>query len=236
VISIQEGGGWATSVHGYGGVRQVDSLKTALGSTYSLSDTEIPPTQHGYARTGNYIIYNNSSYRAIGTAGHWFLDSYSTAAYQMLQNKATGATFLVVSPHARVGSGASYDRQRESETQTLVSLARAEAGGHRIIYGGDFNSYLSRAHTYDGPGRAMRAAHIADGLQCAQSLANQTYNSANQYKRIPPRDSNSIDHVFAEPGVAINTWSELLNVSNGRLVGVIPSDHNPVVSKVSVPF
>ena len=236
VISIQEGGGWATSVHGYGGVRQVDSLKTALGSTYSLAYTEIPPTQHGYTRTGNYIIFKNSSYRAVGTAGHWFLDSYSTAAYQMLQNRSTGATFLVVSPHARVGAGASFDRQRENETQTLVSLARAKAGGKRIIYAGDFNSYLSRTHRYDGPGRAMRAAHIADGLQSAQSLVNHGFNSANQYKRTPPRDSNSIDHVFAEPGVAIRTWSELLNVSGGRLVGVIPSDHNAVVSKVTVPF
>jgi hypothetical protein len=236
VISIQEGGGWATSVHGYGGVRQVDSLKTALGSPYSLAYTEIPPTQHGYTRTGNYIIYKNSSYRAVGTAGHWFLDSYSTAAYQMLQNRSTGATFLVVSPHARVGSGASFDRQRENETQTLISLARAKAGGKRIIYAGDFNSYLSRTHRYDGPGRAMRAAHVADGLQSAQALSNHRFNSANQYKRYPPKDSNSIDHVFAEPGVAIRTWSELLNVSGGRLVGVIPSDHNPVVSKVTVPF
>ena len=33
---------------------RIDSLKTALGSTYSLADTEIPPTQHGYTRTGNF--------------------------------------------------------------------------------------------------------------------------------------------------------------------------------------
>jgi hypothetical protein len=237
VISIQEGGGWVTATQGFGGSRQVDSLATDLAPHgYTLADTEIPPSQHNYFRTGNYIIYRNTSYQAVGAGGHWFLDGTISAAYQMLQNKSTGATFLFVAPHTQVGSGASYDKKRESQTQTLVTQARAAAGGHRIIYAGDFNSYLSRSHQYDGPGRVMHAAHIADGLLVAPSLTNQQFNSANQYLRTPPQDSNSIDHVFAEPGVGLRTWSELLNVSNGRLVGTIPSDHNPVVSVVTVPY
>jgi hypothetical protein len=236
LISIEEGGGWVTSVHGYGGARQVDSLTTALGSSYSLAYTEIPPTQHLYTRTGNYILFRNTSYAPVGAGGHWFLDGTTTAAYQMLRNTATGATFLFVAPHTMVGRGASFDSRRENETRTLLRLARAQAGGRRVIYAGDFNSYLSPTHQYDGPGRAMRAAHVGDGLLAAPSLVNQKYNSANQYRRTPPQDSNSIDHVFAEPGVAFRTWSELLNVSHGHLVGVIPSDHNPVVSAVTVPF
>ena len=236
VISIQEGGGWVTSVQGYGGARQVDSLTAALGSSYSLAYTETPPSQHGYTRTGNYILFRNSSYATVGAGGHWFLDSSTTAAYQMLQNTATGAMFLFVAPHLMVGRGASYDSQRENEARTLVQLARAQAGGRLVIYAGDFNSYLSARHQYDGPGRAMRAAHVADGLLVAQSVTNQKFNSANQYRRTPPQDSVSIDHIFADPGVALLTWAELLNESHGRLVGVIPSDHNPVVSAVTVPF
>jgi endonuclease/exonuclease/phosphatase family metal-dependent hydrolase len=236
VLSVQEGGGWVTPVQGFGGARQVDSLAVALAPDYSLADTEIPPSQHGYTRTGNYILFRNTSYRAVGAGGHWFLDNTNTAAYQMLQNTATGATFLFVAPHMIVGPGASYDLARENETRTLVQLARAQAGGQRIIYAGDFNSYLSATHQYDGPGRAMRAAGVADGLLAAQSRANQNFNSANQYLRTPPQDSVSIDHIFAEPGVAFRTWSELLNLSQGQLVGVIPSDHNPVVSAVTVPY
>jgi hypothetical protein len=236
VLSIQEGGGWVTSLHGFGGMRQVDSLTAALGSGYTLADTEIPPTQHHYTRTGNYIIFRNSAYRPIGAGGHWFLSGTSTAAFQMLQSTATGATFLFVAPHTTVGRGASFDLQRESETQNVVRHARAQAGGRPIIYAGDFNSYLSPTHQNDGPGRAMRAAHVADGLLVAQTLVNQKFNSANQYLRTPPQDSDSIDHVFAEPGVGLRSWSELLNVSHGHLVGVIPSDHNPVVASVTVPF
>ena len=236
VISIQEGGGWVTSVQGFGGVRQVDSLTAALGPSYSLAATEIPPSQHHYTRTGNYIVFRNSAYRTVGAGGHWFISSTTTAAYQMLENKATGATFLFVAPHTMVGRGASFDRERETETSALLRLARAQAGGRRVIYAGDFNSYLSPTHQYDGPGRAMRAAHVADGLLVAQTLVNQKFNSANQYLRTPPQDSNSIDHVFGEPGVGLRTWSELLNVSHGHLVGVIPSDHNPVVAAVTVPY
>lgn len=236
VIGIQEGGGWVTSVQGFGGVRQVDSLTAALGPDYSLAYTETLPSQHGYFRTGNYILFRNSSYAAVGAGGHWFLDSSTTAAYQMLQNTSTGAMFLFVAPHLMVGTGASYDLMRENETRTLVQLARAQAGGRRIIYAGDFNSYLSAKHPDDGPGRAMRSAGVVDGLLAAQSRANQKFNSANQYLRTPPQDSVSIDHIFAEPGVSFSTWSELLNLSQGQLVGVIPSDHNPVVSAVTVPY
>jgi endonuclease/exonuclease/phosphatase family metal-dependent hydrolase len=236
VIAIQEGGGWVTSVHGFGGVRQVDSIESALGSTYSLAATENPPTQHPFRRSGNYIIFRNSSYRAVGVPGRWFLDSRTTAAYQMLQNKTTGATFLFVAPHALVGKGAAFDRARASETTAMVRLARAKAQGHRVIYAGDFNSYLSADHPNDGPGKVMRQAHISDGLLVAQSLTHAKYDSANQYLRKPPRYSLSIDHIFAEPGVAFLSWSELLNVSHHRLVGVIPSDHNPVVSRVSVAY
>jgi endonuclease/exonuclease/phosphatase family metal-dependent hydrolase len=236
VISIQEGGGWVTSVQGFGGTRQVDTLAAALAPDYSLASTEIPPSEHGYFRTGNYILFRNSSYVAVGAGGHWFLDNSTTAAYQMLQNTATGAVFLFVAPHLMVGQGASYDLARENETRTLVQLAQAQAAGQRIIYAGDFNSYLSRTHQHDGPGLVMRTAGAADGLLTAPSLANQTFNSANQYLRTPPQDSASIDHIFAEPGVSFRSWTELLNVSDGQLVGVIPSDHNPVVSAVTVPY
>jgi hypothetical protein len=236
VISIQEGGGWVTSVQGFGGVRQIDTLAAALAPDYSLAYTEIPPSQHGYSRTGNYILFRNSSYAAVGAGGHWSLDNPTTAAYQMLQNTATGAVFMFVAPHLIVGSGASYDQLRENETRTLVQLARGQAGGQRIIYAGDFNSYLSHSHRYDGPGQVMRDAGVADGLLVARSLANQKFNSANQYLRTPRQNSVSVDHIFAEPGVSFSTWSQLLNLSDGQMVGVIPSDHNPVVSAVTVPY
>ncbi len=238
VISIQEGGGWVGRVQGYGGKRQVDTLTAALGSSWSLASTETPPTQHGYQRTGNYIIYNDHIYRAVGAGGHWFIGT-PAAAYQVLQNRVTGAKFLFVAAHLLVGAGLSYDKVRESEARSLISQATAyaAAAGHLpIVYAGDFNSYLSPTHQYDGPGRAMRAAHVADALQAATALVNRQYNSANQYLRRPPRGFNSIDHVFAGPGVGVRTWKLLINLSKGRLVGVIPSDHNPIVSDLTIPY
>ncbi|MGI8882508.1 MAG: endonuclease/exonuclease/phosphatase family protein [Jatrophihabitans sp.] len=238
VISIQEGGGWVGPVQGYGGKRQVDTLTAALGSSWSLAYTETPPTQHGYQRTGQYIIYNDHTYRAVGAGGHWFIGT-PAAAYQVLQNKVTGAKFLFVAAHILVGAGLPYDKVRETETRSLLSQATAYAStaGHLpIVYAGDFNSYLSPTHQYDGPGRAMRAAHVADALQAATALVNRDYNSANQYLRTPPRGYNSIDHVFASPGVGVRTWKLLINLTKGRLVGVIPSDHNPIVSDLTIPY
>jgi hypothetical protein len=58
----------------------------------------------------------------------------------------------------------------------------------------------------------------------------------NGYYRKPNRSGRVIDHVFGEPGVALQTWHQLLNVKHGKFVGTIPSDHNPVVVGLSFQY
>jgi hypothetical protein len=67
-------------------------------------------------------------------------------------------------------------------------------------------------------------------------LTNQRYNSANLYLRTPPAAGQSIDHIYAPAGVAVRSWQVVLTLVNGRFVGVIPSDHNPVVSDLIFPY
>ena len=42
--------------------------------------------------------------------------------------------------------------------------------------------------------------------------------------------------MFADSGVGVRAWQELLNIANGQLVGVIPSDHNPVVADLGIRY
>jgi hypothetical protein len=108
--------------------------------------------------------------------------------------------------------------------------------GLPIVYAGDTNSALESSHAIDGPRVVMRAHGIDDAFDVAQTRANAQYNSGNQYFPKPPASHVYIDTVFATAGVGVTSWRELLNLGGGRFVLPIPSDHNPVVASVDVPF
>jgi endonuclease/exonuclease/phosphatase family metal-dependent hydrolase len=235
VLAIQEGAAWVGRVRG---PRQVDSLRAALHGRYALAHTEVPPSQPHYLRTGVYILYKKSTYKAVGRGNHWALGGNRYAAYQELRSRATGARMLFVSTHLSVGSGGYWDGKRESETKRMIAAAtaRARRKGIPVVYAGDFNSDISKKHAFDGPGVAMRAASVANAFDVAQVRSKASYNSANGYQRRPPRAGDHIDDVFTAPGVTVRSWRLLLNLRHGRLVGVIPSDHNPLVTRIAFPF
>ena len=235
VVAIEEGAGWA---YGSKGPRQVDQVVSELGD-YSLADTEIPPTEPHYLRTGVYVLYKTSEYTAIGQGDHWDLGDTRWAAYQILQNNVTGATFLMVAAHLLVGQGAAYDKKREAETTNLLSLANAYAaanGNIPIVYAGDFNSDNARRRTFNAPAVVMQGADVSDAFNVAVHKSMTKYDSANGYMRKPPKFSERLDYVWAPQGVAVTSWTQLLNLNKGKVVGVIPSDHNPVVAGVQVPY
>lgn len=245
VVAVQEGNGWVGPVQGYGGVRQVDDLvtllKTSAGSGYALAATEVPPTQHGYLRTGRYILYRTAAYRAEGAGGHWSIGTDTAqrwAAYQVLVNRTTGARFVFVSVHLSYLAGTAGDTQRQTETRSLLQQATAygKAQHAPVVYAGDFNSHGGSNHTFDGPGLEFRAAHATDALEVARITVNGQYDSANQNLRTPPAFGRSIDHVYAPAGVALRTWSLGLELTDGKFAGVIPSDHNPLSVEAVVPW
>ena len=239
VLAVQEAAAWIGTVQGFGGTRQVDDLAAALGSTYALARTEIPPTEHGYQRTGDYLLVRSSTWTATDAAGHWDIGDGRWAAYAVLRSRTSSARVLVISTHLAAGAGATNDAIRRREATTLIRLATAQAAaaGHvPVVYAGDLNSDVNRNHAYDGPGLAMRAARIADAERVAVRLTNAQYNSANLYLRTPPAVDQSIDYVYAAPGVAVSSREVVLRLVDGRFAGVIPSDHNPVFARLDVPF
>jgi len=240
VIAVQEGAAWVGAPRG---ARQVDDLVAVLGGTYGLAVTEVPPNQPGYFRTSSYVLYRRSAYSPVGVGGHWKLGDMPEGgsrwgAYQVLRDRRSGASFLFVSTHLYGGAGLAGDRVRRTMTESLLSQSRAYAarhGGLPIVYAGDFNSH--EGHAMDGPTLAMNQARVADGLLVAQTRARAQYNSANQYFRKPPATGHSVDHIYASPGVALRGWGQFLPLSaDGTFVGVIPSDHNPVVVDLTYPY
>jgi exonuclease III len=70
----------------------------------------------------------------------------------------------------------------------------------------------------------------------AQTRTNAQYNTANGYQTTPMEDGYRLDYLFVTPGVAVTHWGQLLDLSHGQFVGPIPSDHNPVVADMLIPY
>jgi endonuclease/exonuclease/phosphatase family metal-dependent hydrolase len=239
VIGIQEANDW---IGDQPGTRQIDSLNSALrsiGVTYNIAATEISYPNSGWHRYGDYILYKPSVYRAYAAGGHWDIGDNRWAVYQPLQDIGTGAKFLFVCTHLLAGRGYSYDLTREHETQRLLDQASAKAAslGVPVIYAGDFNTnQLTKQHPLDGPNVVMRAAHINDARLIAQSHHYERYDSMNEYLRTPYAYFIHIDYLFAPPGVTTSSWGTALRLSDGKWVGTIPSDHDPVYATMIVRY
>jgi endonuclease/exonuclease/phosphatase family metal-dependent hydrolase len=233
VIGLQE----AATFVGGGMVRQADAIRNAL-SDYGLAQTEIPPGDPGWHRTANYILFNKATYAAVGTGGHWALGDSRWASYQLLKNRATNAKFLFVDAHLRVQPGQSSDVKRKHETETLLSDARGMASnlGVPVAYVGDFNSDQYLRHAFNGPLMVMDKAQIRDAYQVASKRTRGHYNTANHYLTRPPKTNAHIDYVFAPPGIGVRSWINEMRVAQGKFVGTIPSDHNALVSDLTIPY
>jgi endonuclease/exonuclease/phosphatase family metal-dependent hydrolase len=231
VIAIQEG---SSHVGSSTTERQVDSLRHAIGGTYRVAHTEIRAPQPHSFRTGDYIIYNHATLKVVGKGSHFGIGSDKFAAYDEFANRETGAKFLFVSTHLLVGLSHQDDLTREAETKTILSKAGGIAKRRHIpvIYAGNFNSPDPKV----GTGKAMKAAHAKDALAVAPKRTHAQYNSDNEYLRTPPHNGIDIDHIYAPAGVKVVSAGVVLNLHHGRFVGVIPSDHNPVVAGLRYPY
>lgn len=239
VIGVQEAYEWVGGVARPGG-RQVDSLCSALnygGGSWVVARTEVPYPQSGWARFGDYIIYNSAHYQAVGAAGHWAIGTSQSAVYQELRNRVTGATFLFVTTHLPSSGGYSNDMVRENETRTMLQLGNALAARDHlpVVYSGDYNSNPQQT-TVDGPGVTMRSALVADARLRAQFRTNELYDSFNNYSRTPYPYSFFLDYIWVSPGVSASSWGMGLSMSNGLMAGTIPSDHNPVHAYIRFPY
>jgi hypothetical protein len=179
----------------------------------------------------------------VGQGGHWdtghaSLGPQHWAAYQKFRVAGSGAQFVFVAFHLvqKNTDPAADDRARQEQATSMIQQAHSAFPNLPIVYGGDTNSALEPKHVIDSARVAGRAFDIDDSLDAAQSRHHSKYNSANGYNAKPPAFSDDIDAILTEPGVGVRSWNELLNLSHGKFVLPIPSDHNPIVVGVTIPY
>ena len=89
---------------------------------------------------------------------------------------------------------------------------------------------------YNAPSQFMRSKGYHDSFKLARRRSNARYNSANGYHRRPPAHGDRLDYIFVKPTIRVVSWQMLLNLSHGKYAGVIPSDHNPIVASLLIPY
>jgi hypothetical protein len=236
VIGIEEG---AYCIHKNPGApctRQVDEIANGLPG-YVLDDTSSPGND---IFTADDILYAPSVVTKVGNGGHFIIGPSGSleryAAYQIFTVNATGARFLFTVTHT-LASGT--DQVRGQETASLLKQGKAYAASHgvtNIVFSGDFNSYVGEYHVHDYSGTVMRNANMPDSIEEAARYSNAKYDSINAYYRTPKHGHGSSDHIYASRGIGVVRWGELLHLSGGQFVGVIPSDHNPIYADLELPY
>ena len=203
---------------------------------YSLARTETPPTEAGYMRTGNYILYRRSSVTPVGAGGHFQVKPTSVSsytAYQMFRT-TTGAELLFTSSHLFTGNGRSGDDIRMAQTQSLIPQSTAQAGVTRS------STPVTSTATIPLQPRLQRASESDGGRPRRgrpQRHRHAVQQPVQQRQPVPPlsgqgrlRHRLHVRHARCR-GPLVGPADE---VSGGKFVGTIPSDHNPVWAWIAV--
>ncbi len=232
LLMIQEGGVLIRR-----GVRQVDTIANALGNDYTVARTENPPGSGSWVSHGVYIVYRNTRLDAVGAGSTLDLAKGKSAAFQVLRDTTTQRVFLAVTAHLVAGGTAAADAQRRHEMSDVLAEAQrisAANGGVPIVFGGCLHEARTPHHPSDSPYGVLAAAGFADALTAARSRSGGNLNTFNNYQR-PIRKGVPTDRILVGPGVAVTRWAHLLHRHGNKLVGVVPSDHDPVAATVLLP-
>jgi endonuclease/exonuclease/phosphatase family metal-dependent hydrolase len=249
-----------------GSVRQTESLVNALrgngGAKYRLVRTT-PYGKPGVTEgtQGMRILYDTSRYslasKCPDTSSTGNNSSSCTfmlpirsgdkatdrrrAAYALLQDRATGKRFFVVSAHldARHSSNLTTERSLEalrgSQMKTVLAHVNALNSAHLpVVLAGDLNSWQNNKGGY-----AAHDALVAGGYYDTAAAATQVnvrYTTMNAFKRTIPSPGSSgwgarLDVIAVKGIKGAQRFENVMKVTDANR----PSDHNMIVADVRLP-
>jgi endonuclease/exonuclease/phosphatase family metal-dependent hydrolase len=229
-----------------GGPQYLDLLKR-IGSPYKL-------TEYGRKSSPDVRIIYNSQRVKLLRQGTIALPKGNSARYlnwAVLEQRSSGKKFLFANTHLEPKDGRKYWNTRNRQTSALISAVKKRAGNLPVIVVGDFASTkwddpsnkpydLMQAAGYKDPlGNAARSHGSTSGAFVEKRI-HTSFSSLNMYKRTgrnfaPDINGSNTDYIFVTP-MRVAEYEVVVKVdSAGRLVGVIPSDHNMLRATVYLP-
>ena len=179
-----------------------------------------------------YIFYRPALFEQLG-GGSFDIGDGRDTTWAEFRVRSTKRTFFYVDVHLDNGKGKSDDSRRAAEMDRMLGrMAQINAAGKPMIYAGDFNSGVHRDH--DSPGVKMRAAGFTNTELLAQDVENAQFNTGHTFSTTVPQSGAHIDHVWVSTEFEVESWKQLVRMTNGRYTTPVVSDHNAVSAVVAL--
>lgn len=179
-----------------------------------------------------YIFYRPALFENLD-GGSFDIGDGRDTTWASFRVKATKQTFYYVDVHLDNGKGKADDARRAGEMdRMLAQMARINPERKPMIYAGDFNSGVHRDH--DSPGVKMRAAGFVNTELLAQDVENAHINTGHTFSTAVPQSGAHIDHVWVSGEFAVESWQQLVRMTNGRYTTPVVSDHNAVSAVIAL--
>ncbi|MDR1833310.1 MAG: endonuclease/exonuclease/phosphatase family protein [Propionibacteriaceae bacterium] len=179
-------------------------------------------------------------------------------SWAKLSVAADGSTLWVFNTHGHPYDELACAKLRSQNVDKILKLMEAKNPGQaeRFVLVGDFNAYSDETRKVFRDHLAkLGKVGIVDSFDLAQSDDSDVENAdsaswmsakvaGKSRVRVIRRDGRHIDYVFVKEGTQVSSWKVLAGPGvewetiSGEKVpywpGIIPSDHNPVIAKITL--
>lgn len=191
----------------------------------------------GYQRAeggakARYIFYRPALFEQL-SGGSFDIGDGRDTTWAELRIKSTKRTFYYVNVHLDNGKGKSDDARRAGEmNRMLAQMAQINTKDKPMIYAGDFNSGTHR--DLDSPGIKMRGAGFTNTELLTQQVENDRINTGHTFSTAVLQSGAHIDHVWVSDEFEVESWKQLVRITNGRYTTPVVSDHNAVSAVIAI--
>lgn len=191
----------------------------------------------GYVRAdggakARYIFYRPALFEQLG-GGSFDIGDGRDTTWAEFKVKSTKQTFYYVDVHLDNGKGKADDSRRAREMDRMLGqMAQINTEGKPMIYAGDFNSGTHR--DLDSPGAKMRGAGLTNTELLTQDVENAQINTGHTFSTSVLQSGAHIDHVWVSRQFEVESWKQLVRITNGRYTTPVASDHNAVSAVIAL--
>jgi endonuclease/exonuclease/phosphatase family metal-dependent hydrolase len=179
-----------------------------------------------------YVFYRPALFEQLG-GGSFDIGDGRDTTWAKFTVKATKRTFYYVDVHLDNGKGKDADARRAREMDRMLATMRSiNTDDTPMIYAGDFNSGLHRDQ--DTPGTRMRGAGLANTELLTQDVENAGINTGHTFSTEVLDSGAHIDHIWVTPEFEVDSWKQLVRITNGRYTTPVVSDHNAISAVVAL--
>lgn len=179
-----------------------------------------------------YIFYRPALFEQLD-GGNFDIGDGRDTTWAEFRVKTTKRTFYFVNVHLDNGKDKAANARRSREMDRMLSqMAFINDTDKPMIYAGDFNSGTHR--DLDAPGQKMRAAGLGDTVLQTKDVTNTGINTGHTFSTSVLDSGALIDHVWVSPEFEVDSWKQLVRITNGRYTKPVVSDHNAVSAVIAL--